>query len=254
MAHPATAAFEHHLLGYRRVWRGSLFSSFVLPVVSLLAIGVGVGGFVDDTSALGSDYFTYLAPGLLATTVMMTSVFESIWPVYSAIAWTRLYHAMLASPLRIGDIMAGHIVFVLFRAVLSGSAFLLVMIAFGAVHSVLAVACLPVLALLGLAIAAPTFAFTASVPNERSFPLLFRFVVVPAQLLSGVFFPVSQLPVPIRPVAWVSPLWHGVELCRGATLGHLGAGMVLLHLTVLAGWAVVGCLLARMAFRRRLED
>jgi lipooligosaccharide transport system permease protein len=109
-----------------------------------------------------------------------------------------------------------------------------------------------------VAAAAPVTAFSASIENDSYFALLFRFGLIPATLFSGVFFPVTQLPLLLRPLAYVSPLWHGVVLSRAATLGMLPAGeswlTMLLHLAYLILWAVAGLALAVWRFRKRLQD
>ncbi len=252
MAHPAGHVLAYHLIGYRRTWWGTVFSSFLLPVIFLTGIGLGVGGYVDRGHQLGVDYLSYLAPGVLASTVLGVAVGESTYRVYAQFAWDRTYYAMLATPLRVVDVLTGQLMFVVFRVLVAVSVFLAVMAGFSTVHSWWAVAVLPVSGLLALACAAPTFAFTATQHSDHGFSVLQRFVVIPFQLFSGVFFPVAQLPPVARPLAYVSPLWHGVELCRGMTLGTLRTWPVLGHLAYLALWAVLGFVLAHRTFRRRL--
>jgi lipooligosaccharide transport system permease protein len=255
---PVVAVLEHHLIGFRRTWRGSVFSSFVLPVLFFVSMGLTVGAYVDRTGSLGVRYVDYIAPGVLASTALQVAVGESTWPVHSAFQWSRIYHAMRASPLRVGDVLAGHLGYVLLRVLLSAAGFLLVMAAFGTVRTPWGLAALPVAVLVGLATAAPVFAFAASISSDSMFAVLLRFAVLPMTLFAGVFFPVESLPVAARVLAYASPLWHGVELCRAATLGPATAGTDALALTgnlgYLALWAVAGFLLARRRFARRLTD
>jgi lipooligosaccharide transport system permease protein len=248
----ALHVFAYHLIGYRRTWWGTAFSSFLLPLIYLAGIGLGVGGYVDRGHQLGVDYLSFLAPGVLAATGLSIAIDESMYRVYSQFAWDRTYEGMLNTPLRIVDIVLGQLAFVVFRALVAVTVFLLVMAAFGTVHSGWAVGVLPTAMLLALACAAPTFAFTASQHTDSSFAVLTRFVVIPVQLFSGVFFPIAQLPAGVRVLAWLSPLWHGVEVCRSLTLGTPRWWPVLGHLGYLALWAAVGLLLAHRAFRRRL--
>jgi lipooligosaccharide transport system permease protein len=140
----------------------------------------------------------------------------------------------------------------LFRVLSTSVAFLLVTGLFGALRSPWAVATLPVVLLLGLAVAAPTFAFSAAVPSDSYLAMLFRFAVIPMTLFAGVFFPVESLPGVLRWLAYATPLWHGVDLCRAATLGLAPQWSVPGHLLYLAAWALAGWLLARRGFRRRL--
>lgn len=251
MTTPALAVLEYNLVGYRRTWRGSVFSSFLLPLLTMLGFGVGVGAYVQGGVG-GVPYLDWVVPGLLASTALQVAFGDSTWPVLSNFEWARVYFAQVAAPLRVADILAGHLGFVLFRAVLSTAAFLLVAAAFGALHSPWALATLPLAALLGLAVAAPVFAYTASISTDSYLALLIRFAMVPMSLFSGVFFPVESLPTVLRWLAYALPLWHGVDLSRAATLGVAPQWSAAGHLLYLALWAAGGCLVAHARFRRRL--
>jgi lipooligosaccharide transport system permease protein len=250
----ALSVLRYHLTGYRATWRGSLLGSFVLPVLYVLGFGVGVGHFVDLGGRLGPvRYLDYIVPGLLTITAMNVAFGESAWPVLSRFRWIRVYHSMVATPLRIPDLVGGAVLYVLFRLLTTTTVFLLVTAAFGAVHSWWAVTVPVVCALLGLAVSLPVYAFAASVEADGYFALLMRFVVVPLGLFSAVFFPISSLPAALRMLAWASPLWHAVELCRAATLATgLSWPAALGHLAYLAVWAGAGFWLAVLAFRRQL--
>jgi lipooligosaccharide transport system permease protein len=254
MTHPTLAVFEHQLVGYRRTWRGTVLSSFLLPVLFLLAMGFTVGGYVDRGGGFGVRYLDFIAPGLLASTALQAAVGESTWPVYSGFHWHRMYHSMRATPVRVPDMVRGHIAYVLLRVALSAAGFLIVMAAFGTVHSGWAPAALPVSLLVGLATAAPVFAYSASIRTEGLFAVLFRFAVVPMMLFAGVFFPVGSLPLVARMLAYASPLWHGVELIRAATLGTATAWGAWAHISYLIVWSVAGYLLATYRFGRRLAE
>ncbi|MCX4388853.1 ABC transporter permease [Micromonospora peucetia] len=248
---PAVVVLAHHLVGYRRTWRAGIFSSFLLPVLTVLGFGVGVGSYIDQGIG-GVSYLDWIVPGLIASTALQTAVSESTWPVFGNFQWVRTYFAQSAAPLRVGDILSGHLAFVVFRVLTTIAAFLLVTALFGALRAPWAVAVLPVVALLGLAVAAPTFAYAAVVSVDSWLAMLLRFAVIPMTLFAGVFFPVESLPLALRWLAYATPLWHGVELCRAATLGVAPQWSVAGHLLYLAAWAVAGWLLARRAFRRRL--
>jgi lipooligosaccharide transport system permease protein len=255
MTHPTIAAFEYHLVSYRRVWRGSVLTSFVLPVLFLIAMGVTVGHYVDaGAPALGAPYLDYIAPGVLAATALQVAVGESTWPVFDKFSWTRSYHSMRATPLRVEDILRGHLAYVMVRVAIASVGFTIVMVVFGVVRSPWAVLTPVAAVLVGLASAAPSFAFAAWVGNDGMFAVLMRFAVVPMTLFAGVFFPVASMPAPARALAYVSPLWHGVELCRAGTLGWPTAWGVPVHVAALLVWIVIGYLLARYRFTKKLTD
>ena len=159
---------------------------------------------------------------------------------------------MLATPLRVHDVMIGHQAFFVFRLLLTGSVYFVVIAAFGAVSSPLGILAIPVTVLVGLAFAAPMAAWAAYSENEVSFVAIFRFVVLPMFLFSGTFFPISTLPAPLEVVAWLTPLWHGVTLCRDLMVGDLSVGADLLHLGYLLAWATFGLVAAWITYRRRL--
>lgn len=239
---------------YRRVWRGTLVSSVVTPVVYLLALGVGMSAFVGDITFHGQSYpyFEFVAPGLLAATAMQLASFEASWPVLAAIKWSRQYHAMLATPLRVPDLVVGHQTFIAARMLSTAAVYLLVIAAFGGVESPVGLLAVPVAVLVGLAYSLPISAWAAHSENEGSFVAIFRFVILPMFLFSGTFFPIAELPAPLQLVAYVTPLWHGVDLTRQLVLGDVIATTALLHTVYLLAWVGVGFALALREYRRRL--
>ena len=249
----ALRPLEFFLAQYRRGWRGSAISSAVTPVVYLLALGVGLGVFVDRSANLpdGVSYLDFVAPGLMAATAMQIASFEASWPVLGAIKWHRQYHAMLATPLRVRDVMLGHQAYFVFRLLLTATVYFVVIAAFGAVTSPVGVLAIPVTVLVGLSFTAPLAAWAAHAENEISFVAIFRFVILPMFLFSGTFFPISALPRVLEFVAWLTPLWHGVTLCRDLTLGNVSP-WDLLHLAYLLAFTAAGLLAARLTYTRRL--
>jgi lipooligosaccharide transport system permease protein len=229
-----------------------VFSSFILPVLFLVSIGVGVGGYVGDIG--GVDYLSWIVPGVLASTAFQMAVGESTYPVLGDFKWVRGYHAMAATPVAVGDMIRGWLLYLLFRVEIAVVVFLAITAAFGALHSPWALVTPLVCALVTLAVAAPTTAFSAGIEHESYFALLFRFAVIPSTLFAGVFFPVQQLPGVLRPLAYASPLWHAVELNRAATLGVAPPWPVGVHVAYLLVWAAGGGAWAVLAFGRRLKD
>jgi lipooligosaccharide transport system permease protein len=250
--HPALAVLEYQLVGYRRVWRGSVFSSFLMPVLFFLGMGVAVGSYVDRNGGLDIPYLEFIGPGLLAFTGLQIAMVDSGFPVLGGFKWRRTYYGIAAAPPRVGDIIAGHLGYVALRVAVGTTAFLIVMVLFGTVSSVWAVVMPLIAILIGMATATPMLAYSASVESPNLMAVMFRFGVLPMMLFSGVFFPVEQLPAALRPVVYVTPLWHGAELCRAAALGLGTAWPVLAHVGYLGLWVVVGYGLARARFRKRL--
>ncbi|MBG0831929.1 ABC transporter permease [Planomonospora sp. ID67723] len=252
MAHPTVAVLERHLHLYRRLWRASVFSSFILPVLFLVSIGIGVGGYIGDIE--GEDYLVWIVPGVMASTAFQMAIGESTYSVLGDFKWVRAYHAMRATPVEIRDMVAGWMLYILFRVEIAAVVFLGITGLFGALRSPWAVVTPLIAALVAVAAAAPVTAFAASIDQDSYFALLFRFVMIPSTLFAGVFFPVEQLPEALRPLAYLSPLWHGVELSRAATIGVAPPWPAAVHVGYLLAFAAAGLLWAVSAFRKRLQD
>lgn len=248
---------EHFWTWYRRNWRATAVSSILQPLLFLLAFGVGFGSLVDGAGRAatgGVPYLVWLAPALLAVSAVQSAAFESTYPVLSAFKWQRVYHAMVAGPITPGQVALGHLAWTVTKITGTGAVFVVVIAAFGGVTGPGIVGSLLAAALTGAAVAALVMAFAATVENEGGpFNALFRFVVIPMTLFSGTFFPVDRLPEWVRPVAWISPLWHGTELARAAALGTGRALALLGHVAVLAGLLAVGIALVTRLYRRRLS-
>ena len=248
----ALRSFEYWAYSYRRVWRGSVATSIVGPILYLTALGVGLGKLVNRGPGVGVPYLDFVAPGILAATAMQLATFESSYPVMAAIRWTRQFHAMLATPLRSRDLLIGHQLYVAARLAAVSAIYLVVLAGFGALHSPYAILAWPAAVLVGLAHSAPVSSFSAWLQREEGFNGVFRFVVMPMFLFSGTFFPVTRLPHGAREIAYATPLWNGVDLMRHLTLGTASLWPSLAHVAYLLLWVAGGLTLAARTYRRRL--
>jgi lipooligosaccharide transport system permease protein len=252
----AIRVVQRNAVVYRHVWRGSVFTSFLQPALFLLALGAGVGPLVDVRRAAipgGTSFLQFLAPGLLAGACMQTASFESSWPVTGKMVWRRNYEAMMATPLRVDDLVLGELLWLAIRLLAVGAAFVAVTAALGILRINGAV--VPAIAaavLTGLAFSAPIMAYAATLRSGGNFNAVFRFVITPLYLFSGVFYPVDALPAAVRWIAWLSPLYHGVQLVRGLTIGAIGSPQYPLHVAYLMAFVAAGFLAACHTFRRKL--
>jgi lipooligosaccharide transport system permease protein len=252
-----THVLEHRVVQYRRTYRSSVFTSFLSPLLFLTAMGVGLGGYVDRSggAALGGlTYLQFLAPGLLAATVMQSAAFEATFPIIGGLNWQRTFHAMYATPLSPRDIALGNLLWMAIRIAMIATVFTIVIVAFGAAHSPLVVLGIPVAVLTGMAFAGPIAAFSATQRTPNRFNVIFRFGITPLFLFSGTFFPIESLPGFLQPVAWLSPLWHGVDLTRGLVLGTLTQHptLMLTHLVILVTIVAVSTWATVQTIERRL--
>jgi lipooligosaccharide transport system permease protein len=253
----AVHVLEHNLLVYRRTWRGTIFTTFLSPVLFLLAMGVGLGQYVNQSSAAafgGVSYLVFLAPGLLVSTAMQTAAGESMYPIMSALTWQRTFHAAIATPIRSLDIVTGQVLWLIVRLGIVGGAFAIVMVPFGAADLAHALAMVPVGVATGLAFAMPIQAFSATQRKDNVFAVINRFIIVPLFLFSGIFFPITQLPPLLQPIAYATPLWHGVALARQIAIGPFDPLLAAVNIAVIGAYIGVGVAAASVTFRRRLEQ
>jgi lipooligosaccharide transport system permease protein len=251
---PVVRVVEREIRVFVRLWRGWVFSMFLSPVLFLAAMGLGLGGLVNEHSGkvAGLSYLDFVAPGLLVASAMQIAANEAMWPVLGAVKWVKNYYAAVATSITTGELVVGVVISITVRAVLGSSAFLLVAALLGAVPSAWGVLAIPAAALCSAAFCAPLAAFSVGLESDLAFPVIMRIGVLPLFLFSGTFFPISQLPGGLRPFAVVSPLWHGVELARHATTGSLHLGADVVHVLVLVTCLAAGLLWARHRFQRRL--
>jgi lipooligosaccharide transport system permease protein len=172
--------------------------------------------------------------------------------VFGSIKWNKNYITARATPLRPADIYRGHLLFAGLRTALSSAVFLAAMSALGAARSPEAILGLPAAMLTGVAFAAPVAAWAVTLQQATTFNYILRFGVIPLMLFSATFFPLSQLPGWMQPVAYATPLWHGVALCRGLSFGTLDAGAAAIHVGYLTGLIAVGVWAGGRTYTRRL--
>jgi len=243
------AVWRRNYLVWRKLALASMFGNLADPMIYLFGLGFGLGlmlGHVDGVS-----YIAFLAAGTVGSSVMMSASFESMYSGFSRMHVQRTWEAIMHTPLSLGDIVLGEIVWGASKALLSGVAIMLVAGLLGYAHFPSMLAALPVIALAGLAFASTAMIVTALAPSYDFFMFYQTLVLTPMLLLSGVFFPLTQLPPIAQRAAHVLPLANAVELIRPAMLGR-PATDVGLHLAVLAGYAIGGFLVCAWLFRRRM--
>ncbi|NBU54732.1 MAG: ABC transporter permease [Acidimicrobiia bacterium] len=254
---PAVRVWESHMTLLKRIWKTNLTLGFVQPILFLLGMGLGVGSLVDARTASsdalgGMGYLAFLAPALLATTAMLVGAFESTYPVLAGFKWEGTFDSMAATSLTTRQIVAGQLLWWATRVSLAvvGVTVVLVVVpdtrSWGLVPATLsAVLC-------GLSFSTTVGAYAATREYDQSFNYVQRFVVTPLFLFGGAFYPIEALPGILKPIAWVTPLWHGVELTRGFVLETIGFFAVLGHLAVLFAYITLGLYLCDRYFTRRL--
>ena len=227
------------------------------PVAYLFAMGVGLATLVDTSSEGvfgGVSYLAFIAPALLISAAVMTAANEFTFPVMDGFKWRRVYYGPHASPLTPEQIAAGHIMAVTLRFLLQSAIYFAVVALFGASPSGWGWVSVLVATLAGLSFGLPLMAYAASIKEDKGqFAMVMRFIVTPLFLFSGTFFPLDSLPLVVRWIGWISPIWHGTELGRVFSYGYDESPLLtILHIVFLVGLAVAGWLLTKRQFVRRL--
>lgn len=254
---PSFREFGYWLFRYRRTWRGSIVISVANPLLFLTALGIGLGKLIDRNNVSylhGVTYQQFILPGMLVAAVMQVAFLEASGPVMQAARPQGSYRAAASTPLAPAHIFYGHLMYWTVRATLNAALFTGVGLLFGTVSVPRAPLLVPIAVLVAIAFAIPAAAWSVTVTRPSQVNAVFRFVVLPLYMFSGTFFPIEQLPGWLQPVAWATPLWHGVDLCRTVALGRATLPGTLTHVGYLAAMAVVGLLVARRNYGRKLHD
>lgn len=234
---------------YLRLWKSEVIWPLVEPLVTLFALGVGLGGLVDLES--GQPYIEFIAPGLLAVWPMWSASAECGWGSFFRMENQRTYDAIVATPVSVEDVITGEILWGATRALISTTYILVVITAWGLVDSPLAVLVLPMAVLPGVMFASISLSYTSVAWSISSLNYFFAVFITPMFWLGGVFFPIDRLPEWAQQVAWWLPATHAVEVYRGLTSGNLEWG----HLGDVAWILVAGSIfymVAVLSMRRRL--
>ena len=245
---------ERHARVYRHVWL-VLVSGIFEPLFYLLSIGIGLGKLVGTVAGPGGHpvgFSSFVAPALLATSALNGAILDSTFNVFFRLKYAKFYDAALATPMRPGDIALGEIGWALIRGGLYAVAFIVVMLALGLVHSAWAVFDLPVALLIGFGAAAAGMTATTFMRSWQHFEYV-MLATVPMFLFSATFYPLSVYTRPVQILVECTPLYQGVALMRGLTLGVVGPGLIwhaaYLALMGLAGLYIAGARIGRLLLR-----
>ncbi len=241
--------WRRNFLVWRKLAVPSVLGNLADPMIYLFGLGFGLGMLVPEVG--GVSYIAFLAAGMVCFSTMNSASFEALYSSFSRMQVQRTWDAILNAPVELDDIVFGELAWAASKATLAGSAILLVVIAFGFAEARYALWVLPLIALTGLTFAALGLVITALAPSFDFFMYYFTLFVTPMTLISGVFFPMEQLPAALRLLAEALPLAHAVQLARPLLFGELPEA-ALRHLAVLAGYLVVAAWLALAMTRRRL--
>lgn len=228
--------FCRNLRVFSKTWKTNIMFNFIEPVLYLWAMGLGLGIYV--TNIEGLPYVNFLGPGLIASSAMFATAYEMTYDSFTRMSYQKTFQAMIATPISMDDVVLGEILYGTFKGMLYGMVFFTVTLLFGLVKSPWALAVPVPLALMAMCFSILSMIWTSIAPNYDSFGYFFTLFISPMFLFAGIFFPVETLPVGIRAVAWLTPLYHAVEIIRPLVLGRMSPA-ALLHLVWLAVFVVI---------------
>ena len=245
----ALAVVQRNFGVWRKLLLPSMLGNFGDPLLYLLALGYGLGHFVGHMD--GMPYITFIASGIVASSVMNTASFEGLYSAFTRMSAQHTYAAMLATPLRVSDILAGEVLWAAIKGLISAVAIIIVASFFGAIQGPWVWLSIPVILLSGLSFGSLALVITAMARSYDFFMYYFTLAVTPMFLFCGVFYPLHSLPAFAQDIAQVLPLTHAVALLRPLLTGQLPQE-VLYHLGVLLLYTVIPYLIAWRLLVRRL--
>jgi len=215
----AFRVWQRNFTVYTKLYKSSLALNFVEPVLYLAALGLGLGAFVKEIK--GIPYINFIAPGIIASSAMFAAAYECTYGTYVRMFYQKTFDAILATPVNIDDLIAGELIWGASKSMLYGTIIIAVISVFGLVSSPLILAAIPFLFFSGLIFAEISMICVAVVPGIDSFNYFYTLFLTPMFLFSGIFFPVDTLPPLVAKIAFFTPLYHLVNVCRSAALGQL---------------------------------
>jgi len=243
------AVWRRNALVWQKLAIPSILGNLADPLIMLFGLGYGLGAMVGQMQ--GTSYFAFLAAGFVATSSMYAATFEALYSAFSRMHVQRTWEAIVNAPVTLDDVLAGEYAWAATKALSAGACMLIIVAAFGYAQFPHGLAALPVILLIGLAFSGMGLAINALARGYDFFSYYMTLVLTPMMMLSGVFFPLEQMPAAVQAGAKVLPLYHGVALVRPLLSGQMPPAL-LLHVCVLAAYAAGGFYLATVLTRRRL--
>jgi lipooligosaccharide transport system permease protein len=238
----AFRVWQRHLTVYTKLYKSSIALNFVEPILYLAALGLGLGAYVKEID--GVPYIKFIAPGIIGSSAMFAAIYECTYGTYVRMTYQKTFDAILATPVNIDDLVAGELMWGATKSLLYGTIIVIVISLFGLVDSPLIVFAIPVLFISGLIFAEISVLFVAIIPGIDFFNYFYTLLMTPMFLFSGIFFPLDNLPPLAAKIAFFTPLYHLVNICRA-----LAWGQFIVSVWDIVWLTVVALLLAPYPFR-----
>lgn len=241
--------WRRNLLVWKKLAIASVLGNIADPLLYMLALGYGIGSLVGNVG--GMSYIAFIGTGMVCQSAMFTASFEGMYSAFSRMHVQRTWEGIINAPIALDDVVLAEWIWTASKSVISTAAILAVIVALGYGHTWLALWVLPVGLLVGLTFGAAGLVMNALAPNYDFFTYFFTLVLTPMLLLSGVYFPVEQMPAWLATAAGFLPLKHAIDLARPLMLDRVPENAVL-HVAVLLFYATLAYYIALVLTRRRL--
>ncbi len=240
---------RNRIVWTRGAWLSTVFGELFEPILFIFAFGYGLGALIPEMQ--GTSYIHYIVPGALGMSVMYSSSFECTYGSFTRMVRQKTYEAVMLTPVALEEVVAGDIFWGATKGLIGGFFVVSVVAAFGLAEHWTIVLAIPFSLVVGLAFASMAQLMTAFARNYDFFTYYFTVVLTPFWLLSGGFFPVSQLGPFWENVAAFLPLYHAVTAYRAMARGEVGM-QILYHLSWLLLYAYVSFALSINLIRNRI--
>lgn len=245
----AFRVFQRNLSVYKKLYRSSIVLNLVEPILYLIAFGYGFGSLVGEIE--GVSYSKFIAPGIIASSTMFASTYESTYGTYVRMQIQRTFDAILSTPVTVNDLILGELLWGAFKSVFYGSIMVFTLLLLGFLDSPKSILSIPVLFLSGLIFSEISIMVTSFVPGVDSFNYFYTLFMTPMFLFSGVFFPVSSLPPALREISDFIPLYHLTSILRAYSYGLCPS---LMHFLYLLSMGLLLFFPSILLMRRRILD
>lgn len=223
----AFRVWQRNLTVYTKLYKSSIALNFFEPLIYLAAMGIGLGGFIKEIN--GMPYINFIAPGMIASSAMFAASYECTYSVYVKMTFQKTYDAILSTPVNADDLIAGELMWGATKSLLYGTIIIIVISLCGLVDSPVIILIIPLLFISGLLFSEIAVIAAALVPGIETFNYFYTLLMTPMFLFSGIFFPLNSLPPMALKIAFFTPLYHLVNICRAFSTGHVSA----------AGWDII---------------
>jgi lipooligosaccharide transport system permease protein len=243
--------FFRNLVSYKRFVIPTFLVSLIEPLFYLITFGIGMGAYMGYFG--GKPYLYFLVPGVVVSSVMMSSTFECLYGTFVKMVHEKLYDSLIATPVSAEDAIAGDIAWASFRGLISGSLMVIVAVFMGIFPvSLLSLGLLLlVMIFVGILFASLAMIVTSFAPSFDFFNYYTELVITPMLFFSGVFFPLDRFPAWMKTLSLFMPLTHAVKISRAVFSGVYSSGLIINFLVIFI-LEVIAFLISLKLMKRRL--